>query len=194
MSDAGAIVYVVDDDVDLGASLARLMRRSGYASEAFCDPEALLATYADQPASCVLTDVMMGEVDGFAFVRRLRAIDSAVAVLFMTAWPTTAAAVDAIRDYRGVDYLEKPIDTDRLLESIGQGVAWSRRRREALRRTAMLSPREQEVFHLLVKGFSNKAIAAALGVSTKTVENHRAAITAKTGAIGLAQLIEIAPP
>ncbi len=186
------LLYVVDDDHDLAASLARLLGRHGYAAEPFGDPQQLLLAYDAAPAACVVTDVMMGELDGFGFADQLRAIDPGTAIIFMTAWPTTANAVDSIRHYGGLDYLEKPIDQDRLLAAVAEGVAWSGRRRTQLARTARLSPRERDVFALLVKGLSSKAIAAELGLSPKTIEDHRAQIAAKTGASGLAQLIAIA--
>jgi FixJ family two-component response regulator len=190
MSEPGT-VYVVDDDGDLGASVARLLRRHGHAAEPFLDPAPLLDIYADAPADCVVTDVMMGDLDGFGFADKLRAVDRATAIVFMTAWPTTANAVDSIRHYGGLDYLEKPIDEDRLVAAVAEGVAWSRRRRANLARMASLSPREREVFDLLVRGHPNKVIAANLGLSPKTIEDHRAAIMAKTGASGLAQLIAL---
>ena len=186
------LVYVVDDDSDLGAALARLLRRSGYRAEPFADPQQLLDAYAEAPADCILTDVMMGEIDGFAFADRVRALDAAAAIVFMTAWPTVSNAVDSIRRYGGVDYLEKPNDEARLLAAVKEGAEWSRRRRAQLERTARLTPREREVFALLVRGLSTKAIAAELQLSPKTVEDHRAQIAAKTGTSGLAQLIELA--
>ena len=191
-SDGPALVYVVDDDPDLGASVARMLRRAGYRAEPFIDPQQLLSAYADAPAACIVTDIMMGELDGFAFADRLRQIDSAASIIFMTAWPTTANAVDSVRRYGGLDYLEKPLDDQRLLTAVAEGVEWSVRRRNQLQRTARLSPREREVFALVVRGLSTKAIAAELNLSPKTIEDHRAQISAKTGATGLAQLIALA--
>ncbi|WP_373369138.1 response regulator transcription factor [Sphingomonas citricola] len=190
-----ATVYVVDDDHDLGASVARLLRRHGFAAEPFLDPAPLLAVYADVvptcPAHCIVTDVMMGDIDGFAFADRVRVIDPGVAIIFMTAWPTTANAVDSVRRYGGLDYLEKPIDEDRLVRAVTEGVSWSIRRRSALGRTARLTARERQVFDLLVEGHPNKVVADRLGLSPKTVEDHRAAVLAKTGANGLAGLIAL---
>jgi FixJ family two-component response regulator len=190
-----ATVYVVDDDHDLGASVARLLCRHGFAAEPFLDPAPLLAVYADVvptcPAHCIVTDVMMGDIDGFAFADRVRLIDPGVAIIFMTAWPTTANAVDSVRRYGGLDYLEKPIDEDRLVRAVTEGVSWSIRRRSALGRTARLTVRERQVFDLLVEGHPNKVVADRLGLSPKTVEDHRAAVLAKTGASGLAGLIAL---
>lgn len=187
-----ALIYVVDDDPDLGASVARMLRRAGYEAEPFVDPQQLLSAYAEAPAACIVTDIMMGELDGFAFADRLRQMDSAASIIFMTAWPTTANAVDSVRRYGGLDYLEKPLDDQRLLTAVAEGVEWSVRRRSQLQRTARLTPREREVFALVVRGLSTKAIASELNLSPKTIEDHRAQITAKTGATGLAQLIALA--
>lgn len=185
------IVYVVDDDRDLGAAVARLLGRHGHAAEPFLDPALLLSVYGDAPAHCIVTDIMMGDLDGFGFADRVREIDPAVAIIFMTAWPTTANAVDSVRRYGGFDYLEKPFDEARLVAAVAEGVAWSRQQRAMRARTAMLTPRERAVFDLLVLGHSNKVVAAMLGLSPKTIEDHRAAIVAKTGANGLAQLIAL---
>jgi two-component system response regulator DctR/two-component system response regulator FixJ len=187
-----AAVYVVDDDADLGSSVARLLNRQGYRASAFTGTHDLLGAHRQDPASCVISDIMMGETTGFAFADALRAFDPDVALIFMTAWPTTANAVDSIRRYGGLDYLEKPIDECRLLSAISEGVVWSTARRALARRTVALTAREREVFDLLVRGYSNKAIASELDLSAKTVESHRAAIVAKTGANGLAQLMKLA--
>ena len=164
-----AIVYIVDDDCDLGASLARLLNRSGYAAEPFVDPRQLLTAYPAAPADCILTDVMMGDLDGFRFADMVREIDPATSIIFMTAWPTVSSAVDSIRRYGGVDYLEKPIDEPRLLAAIDEGVAWSRRRRGQLERTARLTPRERDVFALLVRGLSSKASSTSVPRPSKTI-------------------------
>jgi FixJ family two-component response regulator len=130
-------------------------------------------------------------MDGFAFAERMRAQDPAVAIIFMTAWPTTSSAVDSVRRYGGLDYLEKPIDEGRLLAAVAEGARWSRQRRGALARLAPLTPREREVLHCLAQGMSNKMVAAALSLSPKTIEDHRAAIVAKTGASSPAALIAL---
>lgn len=188
---ADPIVYIVDDDADLSASIARLLRRQGFSAEPFQDPLALLDAYVEAPAHCVVTDIMMGDLDGFGFADRMRMLDPSAAIVFMTAWPTTANAVDSIRRYGGLDYLEKPIVEDRLLAAVHEGVAWSRAKRRAEQRLEVLTPRERNVFDLLVLGHPNKVVAEMLGLSQRTVEDHRAAIMAKTGSNGLAQLIAL---
>lgn len=189
MSDA--LILVLDDDRDLGASLSRLLCRHGYQSESFEDGRQLLQSYPATGAGCVVSDIMMTDIDGFGFAEMLRQRDPCAAIVFMTAWPTTAHAVDSIRRHGGLDYLEKPIDEDRLLAAVAEGVAWSTKRRRRQARLAPLSPRERDVFELLVRGLSNKAVAERLGLSPRTVEDHRASIMAKTGAGNIAELIDL---
>jgi len=185
-------VCVVDDDADLGASLARLLQRHGYSAQSFTDPATFLSTHENIGPCCIITDIMMGAIGGFDLARQLRANHSAAAIIFMTAWPKTSDAVDAIRDLDGLDYLEKPLDTERLLHAVGHGLAWSRNRHSALARIAALSPRERQVFDLMARGKSSKMIATELNVSLKTIEDHRAAVMKKTAAGMIADIIDIA--
>ncbi|MEJ2457816.1 MAG: response regulator [Novosphingobium sp.] len=186
-----ANIAVLDDDEDLGLTVARLLVRNGLAACAFTAPEQVLEALPACSIACVVSDIQMGEMDGFAFADALRARDPAVALVFMTAWPTTAHAVDAVRRHGGLDYLEKPIDEARLLAAVTEGLGWSARQRRIAETTRAFTRREREVFDLLVLGHSNKEIAERLSISPRTVEDHRAAIVAKTRANGLALLVAL---
>ena len=186
-----ATVAVLDDDADLAGTIARLLARHEISATPFINPRDLLATLDHTHFACVVSDIQMGEMDGFAFADALRARDPAVALVFMTAWPTTTHAVDAVRRHGGLDYLEKPIDEARLIAAVNDGLAWSERQRRIAAITAPFTRREREVFDLLVRGHSNKEIADRLAISARTVEDHRAAIVAKTRTNGLAQLIAL---
>lgn len=190
-ADDERLIYVVDDDVDLAHSLVRFLRRHGFVAEPFSAPQALFAAYSTRPAACVIADVMMGELHGFALADALRERDNSVAILFMTAWPTTSAAVDAVRRHKGIDYLAKPLDEERLLSSLEDALSWSVRQRGAASRLAALTSRERQVFSLLIRGHSSKAIGLMLGISARTVHDHRAHISSKTGARTIAELIAL---
>ncbi|PNU04737.1 response regulator transcription factor [Novosphingobium guangzhouense] len=184
-------VAVLDDDDDLAATVARLLSRNALPASAFSVPHSLLDALPSGDFGCVVSDIQMGEVDGFTFAETLRAADPCVALVFMTAWPTTTHAVDAVRRYGGLDYLEKPIDEARLIAAVREGLDWSGRERRIAAITQSFTRREREVFDLLVRGHSNKEIAERLSISARTVEDHRAAIVTKTRANGLSQLIAL---
>jgi len=190
-SPPSAPVAVLDDDADLALSIARLLTRQGYQAKAFYAPDALLAAHDAAPFACIVSDIQMGKVDGFSFAEDLRRQDPGVAFVFMTAWPTTAHAVDAVRRHGGLDYLEKPIDEPRLAAAVLEGIAWSTRERRIHAVSASFTRREREVYELLVLGHSNKEIGDRLAISVRTVEDHRAAIVTKTRTNGLAQLVAL---
>lgn len=186
-----ATVYVIDDDSDFAASLTRVLRSAGYAAEPFNNPSALLEAYVLAPADCVVTDVMMGEMDGFAFAEKLREIDGCVRLIFITGWPSTSAAVKAIRQFDAANYLEKPLEEEAFLQAVAEATADGVRRRAVQQRTAVLTAREQQVLSLLVRGYSSKEIARELDISPRTVETHRAQISSKTGARTLAAMVAL---
>jgi FixJ family two-component response regulator len=187
-----ASIYVLDDDLDLAQSLARRLKRDGYAAHPFSTPEELQYAYTKVGPTCLITDVIMSKSPGFHVAAQLRQDDPALAVIFMTAWPTTADAVDAVKIHGGLDYIEKPIDEARLLSSVAEAIEWSSAARAAEIRLRSLTGREREVLALVAQGKSSKTVAAELGVSPKTIEDHRAAITTKTHAAGLPDLMQLA--
>ena len=191
MSALASKVYVIDDDADLAHSIGRLLERRGYRVEVFTGAEEILRARSEPQPACALVDVMLGDQDGFAVADLLRQKEPATAVVFMTAWPKTMSAVDAVRRHAGVDYLEKPIDEGRLFEALIEGLSKSAERLNASLLFRSLSSREREVLDLLVQGNSNKAVGVELQISVKTVENHRAAVMQKTGASCLADLIRL---
>ena len=185
------LVYVIDDDPDFSASLARLLRRSGYMAEPFSNPGELLAAYTSAVADCVLSDVMMDGINGFSFVARLQAIDPDISVVMVTGWPRTSDAVDSVRKLGVIDYLEKPVDEPRLLQAVEDAVGTTRAKRVRENRLKILTSRERQVLILLARGLATKEIASELVISPRTVEHHRSQIAAKTGAKTLAQMIEL---
>jgi FixJ family two-component response regulator len=191
MTDIPTDVAVLDDDADFAASVARMLGRRGFRAQGHVLPATLLAALSAGNIACVVTDIQMGDADGFAVARHVRRLAPATALVFMTAWPTTSHAVDAVRRHGGLDYLEKPVDEGRLAEAVRAGIDWSREAHRIAAATASLTPREREVFDLLVRGHSNKEVAARLAISARTVEDHRAAIMTKTRTNGLAELIAL---
>ncbi|MBV9656268.1 MAG: response regulator [Acetobacteraceae bacterium] len=147
----------------------------------------------DNP-SCVLTDLRMPGLDGIELFRQLKAQGSAIPVIVMTAHGDVATAVRAIK--AGVaDFIEKPFDDDTLLASINaalNNVQPQTAAADAVTRIGTLKPREREVLDLLMQGKSNKAVAQVLGLSTRTVEVHRARLMARLDVGSLAEAVRLA--
>jgi two-component system, LuxR family, response regulator FixJ len=189
-------IHVVDDDPAMRDSLRMLLEASGFVVRVFDSASALL-TVSPGGIGCVLTDVRMPDIDGIALLRRLRDLGCRLPVIVMTGQGDIAIAVQAMKA-GAVDFLEKPFGDDALFEAIGRALEQSERLREiaalsesAASRLAMLTPREREVFDLLVSGLPNKAIANSLGASPRTIEVHRARVFEKLKANNLPDLVRL---
>ncbi len=198
MSGAQAVVYIVDDDPSLRTALGRLARAAGHRVEAFATAGEFLASpRADAPA-CLVLDVRMPGPSGLDLQEALAARGDELPIIFLTGHgniPMTARAMKA----GAVDFLTKPVNRQDLLEAIQRAVArhlharTRRAERGALEgRFATLTPREREVFALVVRGLLNKQIAAELGISEPTVKVHRGRVMRKMQAGSLAELVRLA--
>ena len=189
------LIHVVDDDDAVRHGLALLIGSIGLRAQPWADPQAFLAGFDRGGIGAVLLDVRMPGIGGLAVLERLVADGVDLPVIMLTGHGTVEMCRRAFKG-GAAEFLEKPVDDDRLVEALQQAVrshVRSRERRGAdgamAARYAQLSPREREVLALIVEGLTNKEIGRALTLSPRTVEAHRAHLFDKLGAGSLAQLI-----
>jgi two-component system response regulator FixJ len=197
-------VYIVDDDPACLGSVARIFRAAGLTAVSYDTALAFLDVAPDLIEGCLLLDVLMPEMDGLELQERLNSIGFKLPVIVMTAKGDVETAVRAMKA-GAADFIEKPFDDDLLLEAVNAALTRAREptRGEAMRaakRVARLSPRERQVLDGLAAGRLTKQIAYDLGISARTVEEHRARMLARLGArspaeaVRLAVLAALAPP
>jgi FixJ family two-component response regulator len=182
------IVYLVDDDPSFLRALSRRLQAAGYQVECFDSPDQFLGRRrrSDVPG-CVVLDLQMPGPGGLELQEALAKADEPLPVVFLTAHGDVASSVRAMKG-GAVDFLSKPVRGEDLLGIIGQALtrgASEREKRQKSRewgaRYERLSPREREVFVLVVRGLPNKQIADVLGVSERTVKAHRSQVMHKMG-------------
>ena len=197
MTEIRQTVYVVDDDEAVRDSLAMLLRSVGLQAVAFDSAQAFLEQIdIDQPG-CLVLDIRMPGISGMELAQRLRERDCALPIIFITGHGDVPMAVEAMK-LGALDFLQKPFRDQDLLDRIQQALVrnetdWvAARDRECIRqRLEALTPREQQVLEQLLDGKSNKAIAADLELSQRTVEIHRARIMEKMQTRSLAALVQM---
>ena len=195
MNPVSPLIHLVDDDDAVRASLALLIGSVGLRVAEWKHPQTFLDGFDRESVGAVVLDVRMPGLSGLTVLDLLRAQGVDLPVVMLTGHGTVEMCRRAFKA-GAVEFLEKPVDDEPLLEALHDAVrrhVRSRQRqvadRDARERHARLSPREREVLSLVVAGLTNKEIGRALGVSPRTVETHRANLSAKLDAETLAQLI-----
>ena len=185
MSSSGQTVFIIDDDASVRDALVLSLGLHGYPVLVFSDAESLLNVYRADWRGCLLIDIRMPGIDGLTLQRRLLEMGCRMPVIIMTGHGDIEAARDAFRA-QAVDFLEKPIDPERLLAALDEAFAREQRGYEEEERVASyarllatLTPREREVMELVVAGRHNREIAATLGISPRTVEVYKANLQIK---------------
>ena len=192
-----APVFVIDDSEDVRDSLAVLLQSAGYRVRTFASALEFLGQVAPGWRGCIIADVRMPGMTGIELLNELAVRTIRLPVIVITAHADVPMAVAALKA-GAVDFIEKPFRDELLLSSMK--AALSRPIDEAddagsngpSGRLRSLSEREREVMLLLVAGHPNKIVAERLGISTRTVEVHRAHIMEKTGAKSIADIVRLA--
>ncbi len=198
MTSDGATVFIVDDDQSVRTALARLMRSAGLHAETFASAKEFLEREHPDGPGCMVLDLSMPGSTGLELQQDMAAADIDLPIVFLTGHGNVPSSVKALKS-GAVDFLEKPVDEDRLLSAIQDAVEQdirTRRDRDKLSevrgRVARLTRRELQVFRLVVQGKLNKQAAAELGMREKTVKVHRARVMQKMEADSLAELVRLA--
>jgi RNA polymerase sigma factor (sigma-70 family) len=197
--DCVAEVFIVDDDPLFRRALQRLLTTNGFPARVFCSAREFLDRGAPMPAvGCLLLDVKMPGLSGMDLQAELKQRGLRLPIVFITGHGTVPMGVRAMKE-GAVDFLQKPFDGQTLIATIQKALARSRQQvveqNECLdleQRFESLSPRERDVFRLVVKGLLNKQIAYQLGIVEQTVKVHRARLMDKMQADSLAELVRMA--
>lgn len=194
-----ALVHLVDDDVTFHASIGRVLQASGYRLQAYRSAEEILNHLPDSASeSCIVIDVQAPGAGGPDIYDRLTKAGSSLPVIFLAGQSDIRTTVRAIKA-GAEDFLAKPVERDEFIGAIDRAIArhrlaneqetWVRQRTLRLRH---LTPREREVFDLVVRGKMNKQIAYELGTTERTIKAHRHKVMEKMEVRCVAELVSCA--
>jgi RNA polymerase sigma factor (sigma-70 family) len=193
------VVHVVDDDASFRAAIERRLKKAGYEVATYPSAQHLLDRLPNESGpGCILLDVRIPGLSGPELQSRLSELGSTLPIVFLTGYadvPTTVRAIKAGAD----DFLTKPVTSDQLLRAIQRAMAHQEATRDTKSKIdivrahiAALTPREHEVFELVIRGKTNKQVANALGATERTIKAHRHRVMEKMQVQSLAELVSLA--
>ena len=191
------IAYLVDDDAAILRLLQTMVTTIGVEARTFVSAQSFLSTYRPGAHECLVCDIRMPGIDGIELQRRLLELDATIPIIFLTGFAEVGIAVEAMK-HGAFDFLEKPFSAQSLLSKIKAALASSQQRyaqwfeRQAIdARIALLTEREREVIEQVVAGKSSRDISDRLGISVRTVENHRIRIKEKLHVESTVDLVKL---
>ena len=192
-------VHIVDDDASFRTAMERRLKFAGYEVATYASAEHLLDRLPSESVpGCVLLDVRMPGLSGPELQERLSELGATLPIIFLTGHPDIRATVCAIKAGAD-DFLTKPVTSDDLLKAIARAIAQhevSRGLKSKLdmvrARMAALTPRERQVFDLVIRGDTNKHAARSLGCTERTIKAHRHMVMEKMQVQSLAELVSLA--
>ena len=199
MSVLDGTIHIVDDDASFLTALERRLRKAGYQVATYpCAQQLLDRLPDDSGLGCILLDVRIPGMSGPQLQTRLTELGSTMPIIFLTGYADVATTVSTIKA-GAEDFLTKPVASEQLLGSIKQAIARHENARGVRQKLdafgaqlGTLTPREHQVFELVVQGKINKQIAQQLGATERTIKAHRHKVMEKMGVQSLAELVSIA--
>ena len=194
-----AFVHVVDDDASFRTAIERRLKNAGYEVMTYPSAQHLLDRLPSESVpGCILLDVRIPGLDGPTLQARLSELGSTLPIIFLTGHPDIATTVRTIKAGAD-DFLTKPVTSDDLFRVIARALARYQVSRDlqnqldAVRaRIATLTPRERQVFNLVIRGNTNKQVARTIGGTERTIKAHRQRVMEKMQVQSLAELVSLA--
>ena len=193
------LVHIVDDDASFRTAIERRLRKAGYEVATYPSAQHLLDCLPNESElACILLDVRIPGLSGPELQERLSELGSTVPIVFLTGYAEVQTTVRAIKA-GAEDVLTKPVSSEELLGAIERALAHHQVTRNQKNRldvvrahVAKLTPREREVFELVIRGKTNKQVANMLGATERTIKAHRHRVMEKMQVQSLAELVSVA--
>jgi RNA polymerase sigma factor (sigma-70 family) len=193
------VVHIVDDDASFRSAIERRLKKAGYAVSTYPSAQDLLDHLPNESESgCILLDVRIPGLSGPELQGRLSEIGSILPIVFLTGYADVQTTVRAIKAGAD-DVLTKPVSSEELLAAVERALAHHQASRSQRSRldvvlalVAKLTPRERQVFDLVIRGNTNKQVANVLGATERTIKAHRHRVMEKLEVQSLAELVSLA--
>lgn len=190
-------IFIIDDDKSICRSLSLLLSSEGYDVRAFCDTSEIMINEEFDGPGCILLDVFLGKKSALEIQAEINRQFSHLPIVFMSGRGNIPISVQAMKQ-GAIDFLQKPIEADTLFKAVDEAIVLScdlrikqKEELDIASKIELLTPREREIYFLLITGILNKQIAAKLNIAEHTVKLHRGHITTKLGVKSVAEMVQM---
>jgi FixJ family two-component response regulator len=191
-------IFIVDDEDSVRLSFSLLLSAAGYSVESFAGSDEFLAKEIYLGIGCILLDINLDGKSGLELQDEIRERFACLPIIYITGIGNIPMSVQALKK-GAINFLQKPVDEKQLIESVEEAIEKSKTlcsdqvEKKSLRSLfETLTPREIEIFLLVITGLLNKQIAGELNIAEQTVKIHRGKITEKLGVKSVAEMVRIA--
>jgi two-component system response regulator FixJ len=190
-------IYIVDDDVPILWFYQQILSDLDASIQVFTSARDFLASYRPTSCECLICDLKMPEINGLDVQRDLLSVGASIPIIFASAYAEVPAVVEAVKA-GAFDFVEKPFDALKFQQKVRNALEYSRERNASRPADAaapahfsVLTPKEREVAELVISGLSSRKISDKLGISIRTVQNHRARIADKLQIESTVELVRL---
>jgi FixJ family two-component response regulator len=198
MTSENTKIFIIDDDESVRRSFSLLLKSAGYVVEAFDGGDHFLALEQFNGIGCILLDIFLDGKSGLELQEQVSKKFPALPIIYISGQGNIPMSVQALRK-GAINFLQKPVDEINLFGAVEEAIEASRIKvslGEEVNRIKLLmqslTPREHEIYHLLITGLLNKQIAAKLNIAEHTVKIHRGKITEKLGVKSVVEMVQMA--
>lgn len=190
-------IYIVDDDISFCSTMGDVLAAAGHYVEIFSSAESFLTSFRPNDNACLLVNAVLSDMSGLELIQKLERMGSSLPAIVIAGKCDVPLAV-LLMKAGAIDVLQKPLGSGEFLACITRALQLSRDqgkrtegRKNAVCQIERVTERQREIMDMILAGHPNKNIAADLGISQRTVENHRASIMKRTGVKSLAALVRL---
>lgn len=189
-ANANQTIFVIDDDSSIKDFLVTFFEMSGFQTKGFDSAQDYLDQLDDTPG-CLVSDVLMPNMDGVELLEHLNKIEHLRPTIFITGNATIPMSIQSMK-LGASDFIEKPFKPELLLEKVNNAMANFQKNLDVINKFKSLTGKEQQTFRFMIKGHTNKMLAEDLSISASTVEKHRASVMKKMQADSIVALSKMA--
>jgi len=190
-SDKKITIHLIEDDVSQRGSIESLLAFKGFITKSYNTAKDFLQTLPFERPAIVIADIQLPDINGVDLHRMLLEKNINPPIIFISGEASIQESIDAMKQ-GAIEFLVKPFEIDTLIAAVNNAIKIELKEINLNFLLKNLSPRELEVYNLLLQGLNNQELIDKLHLSLPTVKQYKSEVMRKLKVNSLSKLIELA--